>query len=312
MLDVNDVLMRRTKVPMKRKREIKGASFTSVKQTPVKFASRSLEQSTLPVASKAKTDNAAWKTPSPSPTASPAQSYIDVGQKDFGRSINCPKCGLLYTVGEEEDESEHKKFCRRFSRGVTLIRWKNERLIKVFPDQKARIIEVRRNDPLPHVKKLLEVKALLDDALGFVTEELFLRRSCFLFVEDRQVIACVTAERIDHAYKIDEEATNLVIRSTDTETSSAQASTVKMNDTVSHPAVLGVCQLWVHAGSRGKRVASRLIDAVRDKFIYGHRIAKDQVAFAQPTRDGLRFAAAYVAPHEVLMYDALALAKQLS
>ncbi len=44
------------------------------------------------------------------------QMYLDFGQKSFGKSIQCAKCGLLYVVSDKEDDKEHSKFCRQVSR----------------------------------------------------------------------------------------------------------------------------------------------------------------------------------------------------
>ena len=37
------------------------------------------------------------------------QLFLDLGQKNFGHR-KCPECGLLYAVGEPEDERTHAKF----------------------------------------------------------------------------------------------------------------------------------------------------------------------------------------------------------
>jgi len=42
-------------------------------------------------------------------------------------------------------------------------------------------------------------------------------------------------------------------------------------------------------------VAQQLLDAARAHAVYGHRVPVREVAFAQPTRAGRAFAAAYVA-----------------
>ena len=41
---------------------------------------------------------------------------------------------------------------------------------------------------------------------------------------------------------------------------------------------------------------------MREKSIYGMHVAKNLIAFAQPTRNGLQFAKKYVEPCEMLMY----------
>ncbi|TYZ58039.1 hypothetical protein PybrP1_002883 [[Pythium] brassicae (nom. inval.)] len=279
-MDINAALMRRAKLSMpKRKRA--PASGAIRKETPeisvpdegVPNATRS-SPFKRPKATVLHSPAASLSTPlksSPVKAMPTMQSYIDVGQRSFGKHTTCPKCELLYTLGVPEDEKEHERFCKSSQRGLTIASWKNERLVRAFPEENARIIEIRREDSPARVKKLLEVKLLLDDALGFVDEEQFLQRSSFLFVQGKQIVGCVTVDRVDHAFALDPDASGLL--------------------------------LWVHPSFRGKKIATRLVNSARDKLIYGMQIATHQVAFAQPTKDGLAFARSYVAPGEVLVYD---------
>lgn len=131
------------------------------------------------------------------------------------------------------------------------------------------------------MSKLLEVKALLDDALGAVDNSEFLQRSIYLYLSsDRKVIGCVTVERIEKAYPFDSSTTT-------------NSSPKDENQHCFEAAVVGICQLWVHASHRKQRIATRLIDAVCDKFIYGMHANRSQLAFAQPTANGLAFAKSY-------------------
>ncbi|GMF20930.1 unnamed protein product [Phytophthora lilii] len=237
------------------------------------------------------------KTPPPT-----TQSYIDVGQRSFGKHVTCETCGLLYTVGEEEDEKEHQKFCKRIKRGVAFSKWKTERVLRRFPDTQARILEIRADDPSSHVKKLLEIKTVLDDALGFVEEEIFLQRSHFVYIQDHQVVGCVTTERISKAFTLDNSASNLVARTSAESGSAGAADGVVTASSDTQRAVIGICQIWVSPSFRRKRIATRMVDVVRDKSIYGMHVTKNLVAFAQPTHNGLQFAQKYMDPCEVLIY----------
>eukprot|EP00752_Nemacystus_decipiens_P017847 g16003.t1 len=59
------------------------------------------------------------------------------------------------------------------------------------------------------------------------------------------------------------------------------------------PAVVGVLQVWVHEQCRRQGIATRLVDAVREKMVYGITLRRDQIAFSQPTREGQAFATRY-------------------
>jgi N-acetyltransferase len=310
MASVNDVLIGRRKgdgSASKRKRT-KSSNGGDTK----KAKSSGMASWLSPAAPSRSTPKATTITPEPKAVASSqshsrlqpiTQSYIDVGQRSFGQHVTCPQCGLLYTAGEEEDEKEHHKFCRSMQRGVTFSKWKTERVLKTFEDSGARILEIRGDDPSSHVKKLLEVKAVLDDALGFVEEEAFLQRSHFVYIQEHKVVGCVTTERITEAFTLDKSTSNLVApASSKGEEGSGAAEGAVTASASSKAAVVGICQLWVHPSFRRKSVATRMVDVVREKSIYGMHVAKNLVAFAQPTRNGLQFAQKYMEPCDVLIY----------
>ncbi|KAI9917588.1 hypothetical protein PsorP6_012493 [Peronosclerospora sorghi] len=230
------------------------------------------------------------------------QSYLDLGQESFGKHVTCPVCGLLYTAGEEEDEKEHRRFCRERKRGVTLSKRKTERIVKAFPDTRARIVELRGDDPVTRVKKLLEIKTVLDDVLGFVEEQTFLKRSHFVYIQETQVVGVVNIERITKAYPLDKSTSSMEKQPRADEHDSVAVHGTLSTSATSQAAIVGICQLWVHPSFRRRNIATRLVDVVREKSIYGMRIAKNLVAFAQPTQNGLQFAQTYVVPGEVLIY----------
>ncbi|KAL7688527.1 putative acyl-CoA N-acyltransferase, N-acetyltransferase ESCO, zinc-finger [Plasmopara halstedii] len=240
------------------------------------------------------------KQTSPSINHSLTQSYIDVGQRDFGKHVNCKKCGLLYTAGEEEDEREHEKFCKRMTRGIAFFKWKTERVLKTFPGTLGRILEIRNDDPMSHVRKLLEIKKVLDDALGFVEEKTFLQRKHFVYVQDHQVVGCINVSRITKAYLLEKSASKPDI-SKEKAIALADDSALTAS-TILKPAVVGVCQLWVHPLFRRQSIASRMVDVAREKSVYGMHVSKNLVAFAQPTRNGLQFAQKYMESCDVLVY----------
>ncbi|CAN0403951.1 unnamed protein product, partial [Ectocarpus sp. 13 AM-2016] len=51
--------------------------------------------------------------------------------------------------------------------------------------------------------------------------------------------------------------------------------------------------VWVHERSRRQGVATRLVDTVREKMVYGISLRREEVAFSQPTREGQAFATRY-------------------
>jgi hypothetical protein len=48
------------------------------------------------------------------------QMFLDFGQKSFGSSKTCPKCGFFYLIGDAEDERRHEVFCKSVRVYITL------------------------------------------------------------------------------------------------------------------------------------------------------------------------------------------------
>lgn len=48
------------------------------------------------------------------------QSYLDVGQRNFG-SVTCEGCGMLYNPGKPEDEEVHTKFHKKVTEDSSCI-----------------------------------------------------------------------------------------------------------------------------------------------------------------------------------------------
>ena len=60
-----------------------------------------------------------------------------------------------------------------------------------------------------------------------------------------------------------------------------------------HNAVVGVSRIWTSKAFRRKGIANNLLDCVVNQFIYGLEIARDEVAFTQPTDAGADLAKAW-------------------
>lgn len=120
-MDINAALMRRAMLPIAAKRKRTPTKTTSRNESPAARAAPSssskltmspfakpctADARSSPVRKKQRALPSASAAPSPS-SATPVkatptlQSYIDVGQKSFGKYTTCRTCGLLYTVGEE-------------------------------------------------------------------------------------------------------------------------------------------------------------------------------------------------------------------
>ncbi|ORZ28468.1 ESCO1/2 acetyl-transferase-domain-containing protein [Lobosporangium transversale] len=71
---------------------------------------------------------------------------------------------------------------------------------------------------------------------------------------------------------------------------------------VPQSAICGINRIWVSAHCRRQGIASRLLDAVRDRFIYACKLERKDLAFSQPTGDGKALARHYLETNKFLVY----------
>jgi N-acetyltransferase len=132
------------------------------------------------------------------------------------------------------------------------------------------------------------VRDIVDRDLGFVSSDDSAPRTAYLYIVNKRVVGMATAEVIQHAFV----SQNSLERSLEP-----------------RKVMTGVHQLWVHAKFRKQGVATRLVDAVRAKFVFGLTVPKEMLAFSSPTEAGSCFARNYVCgdsskeTKEILVYD---------
>ncbi|XP_043363938.1 N-acetyltransferase ESCO1 isoform X4 [Dermochelys coriacea] len=124
------------------------------------------------------------------------EEKLDAGQKRFG-AISCNICGMLYTASNPEDETQHLLFHNQFISAVKYVGWKKERILAEYPDGK--IIMVLPDDPKYALKKVEEIREMVDNDLGFQQAPLmcYSRTKTLLFISnDKKVTGCLIAEHI--------------------------------------------------------------------------------------------------------------------
>ncbi|KAM9332277.1 uncharacterized protein KZ484_017425 isoform 2-T2 [Pholidichthys leucotaenia] len=125
------------------------------------------------------------------------QTITDAGQKHFGAGA-CSGCGMFYSTANPEDESQHLLFHNQFISAVKYVGWKKERIMSEFPDGK--IILVLPDDPKYALKKVEEIREMVDNDLGFqqVETKCPSKIKTFLFISnDKKVAGCLIAEHIE-------------------------------------------------------------------------------------------------------------------
>lgn len=229
------------------------------------------------------------------------QLIIDAGQKRFG-AVSCNVCGMLYTASNPEDETQHLLFHNQFISAVKYVGWKKERILAEYPD--GRIIMVLPEDPKYALKKVDEIREMVDNDLGFQQAPLmcYSRTKTLLFISnDKKVVGCLIAEHIQWGYRVIEEK-HPVIRSEE-EKVRFERQKAWCCSTLPEPAICGISRIWVFSMMRRKKIASRMIECLRSNFIYGSYLSKEEIAFSDPTPDGKLFATQYCGTGQFLVYN---------
>ncbi|XP_051879035.1 N-acetyltransferase ESCO1 isoform X2 [Pristis pectinata] len=224
----------------------------------------------------------------------------DSGQKRIG-AISCTTCGMLYAASIPEDEAQHFKFHKHFISAVKYVGWKKERILGEYPDGK--IIMVLPDDPKYALKKVEEIREMVDNDLGFQQAELKCpsRTKTLLFISnDRKIVGCLIAEHIQRGFRVIEDKA--------TQQSSNDAIMLERQrawccSTNPEPAICGISRVWVFSMMRRKAIATRMTDCLRSNFVYGSYLSKDEIAFSDPTPDGKLFATRYCGTPRFLVYN---------
>lgn len=213
------------------------------------------------------------------------QYAIDAGQKDFDAS-RCKTCCMLYTMGEMVDEKTHAEYHDVFVKSIKFNGWKNEDVLENYSD--GRIIRVLPNHRKNMHKKVDDLFVVADMELGIRVDLNSSMKPSSVYLlfanEDKRIAGFVAAEKIQFANKLLSE--DPFIASTEQE-----------------EAECGVTRLWTHPQYRRKRVASRLLDALRTHFIVGRIIHRTKVAFTDPTNNGAEFAKFYTGRNDFLIFQ---------
>ncbi|XP_028379539.1 N-acetyltransferase ESCO1 [Phyllostomus discolor] len=229
------------------------------------------------------------------------QLIIDAGQKRFG-AVSCNVCGMLYTASNPEDETQHLLFHNQFISAVKYVGWKKERILAEYPD--GRIIMVLPEDPKYALKKVDEIREMVDNDLGFQQAPLmcYSRTKTLLFISnDKKVVGCLIAEHIQWGYRVIEE--KLPIIRSEEEKVRFERQKAWCCSTLPEPAICGISRIWVFSMMRRKKIASRMIECLRSNFIYGSYLSKEEIAFSDPTPDGKLFATQYCGTGQFLVYN---------
>ncbi|XP_075525129.1 establishment of cohesion [Dermacentor variabilis] len=222
-------------------------------------------------------------------SSDPAQLIIDAGQKKFGHTT-CAVCGMVYTIGEVEDEKLHTKYHQSFLAVVKFPGWKNQREVGLYPDGK--IIMVSPNDPKNMLNKMDEIRQMVDRELGILEDEATRHapQMYFVFVSySKKVLGFLSAQEIKQGYRV-------------IPNENSDGNNTYCCECDPKPAVCGVTRIWTAPFYRRKKVASRLLNRLRMNFSFGCPLELRKIAFSDPTLMGRELAAAYTKNDRFLVF----------
>lgn len=66
---------------------------------------------------------------------------------------------------------------------------------------------------------------------------------------------------------------------------------------------IGIVRLWVHPKYRNSKIATKLLNALRENFVPGKSIDRKKIAFSDPTNGGKEFAKKYTGDEKFLVFN---------
>eukprot|EP00727_Mastigamoeba_balamuthi_P006021 m51a1_g2038 putative n-acetyltransferase esco2-like isoform x1 (310) ;mRNA; r:1343941-1345388 len=206
------------------------------------------------------------------------QLFLDLGQKSAGSlSTTCPVCGLTYSQGTEDD-ALHAKIHRKALRDTAPITFSGWR-------ERGNVVA--------------EYHALGSGVIAASSAEFRLRSLGRLFYEVRcqalkelgagADVAAAAAGVAGADDAVPGERVYLYLDSSNRAVGCAVIEPCPRNESSAGEPIeapCGVSRIWVHRSARRQGVATRLLDAVRTDFCYGRVLARDELAFSQPTAMG--------------------------
>ena len=256
------------------------------------------------------------------------QLFLDLGQKNFGHR-KCPECGLLYAVGEPEDERTHAKFHAEATGrvlsggsaggssqspgcvGVPCPKtWRDAAAWTCEHDPSGRFVaHIGPDDHRARWGKATELAEFVGDELGapngwVLGEDAKTRGTrAFAYVLRDRIVGAVFAEPLRRAYRTvpddgGETGVEPRVGGDDGPTNDGSrpvthyGGKILRRRDVPTRAVMGVRAAWVHPAHRRRGIATRLLRVARERLVPGYACDAREVAWTQPTEDGRALAAA--------------------
>ncbi|KAG8037620.1 hypothetical protein G9C98_005831 [Cotesia typhae] len=213
------------------------------------------------------------------------QYQLDVGQKRFG-TTQCNECGVVYQIGEPEDENAHLIFHNSI-RKLRFNGWKNEHVVYEDEITNSRIITIEPNDPKHCWKKVEEILELINQDLGLNDIDITncTNRKIYFYIRNKCIFGVLVAESIKEAHKMIPELIDL-----------------DCCEETPSPAKCGINVIWTALSHRRQGIARKLLNILRSHYFYGYIMTIDDLAFSTPSLGGKIFAEKYTGARNFKVY----------
>ncbi|KAI9350072.1 ESCO1/2 acetyl-transferase-domain-containing protein [Zopfochytrium polystomum] len=238
-----------------------------------------------------------------------SQLVLDLGQRNAGLR-SCKGCGMSYAETKDEDRAIHSRYHSAAVRGIEFPGYANELVVEAGLESGAsRIILINAESSLALKRKRAEILDVVERDLGAapLSEALVDRCQTFVHVSSKHVIGCVVAEpQSENAEWVVFSSTAVLpsVGIVDSDELNLRKSSTSSSQGIDKLPLCGISRIWVSREHRRKGIASRLLDVVRRRFLFGCTLSKSQLAFSQPTNSGQQLAAAYLGGSDFFVYSA--------
>ncbi len=264
--------------------------------------------------------------------AKPQQMFLDLGQKTFGATKQCPQCTMFFLKGDLEDEKRHKAFCSQFNKNPIIQGLIEDKFVveTIYDDcggtdscVNCKVLLLKGPDLRRTKIKEESLRRVLDVVQGELGSTLDLMSApeehVLLYLKEREVLGVAVTEPVQRKNLV---AISSSMKTTDVTVNIRNNSQNQKNVVTPEPKVeamgegggssggvktpndrgvcsappretLGIKLIWVAKGARKRGIAAKLIDCARRTFTYGSLVKREHVAFSQPTDDGLALALHY-------------------
>ena len=156
---------------------------------------------------------------------------------------------------------------------------------------------IKPSDAKRHWEKAESVLKVVDESLGVnhgVRAQM--RSEFYLTIKDKRVVGMLLAESLAPTDRVSRSFIKNKVR------------VLSDLDTKSKPdllkSLIGISRIWVHPDYQRSGIASRMGDALRERFRFPFKAEKGALAFSHTTEMGSAFAESYVGKEEFLVYQA--------